>query len=125
MTQDELQHRADGLSLGMTSINQTFSNPIQIYIAGDYNRACDVCREFCFNQGLCVNISQNEYIYTGGSESGVRVELINYPRFPSTEEELFLIAKNLAFDLMFALYQTSATIQTNKITTRISRREQN
>ena len=118
----ELEHRASGLELGMTTVSSTFSHPVQIYIAGDADIARQVCREYCFEEGLCVNIQPNEYIYTGGSEIGVRVELINYPRFPKTEKELVLIAKNLGFNLMFAMFQSSFSIQTPTTTTWISRR---
>lgn len=54
----------------------------RIYIAGDFDKARDVCRQFCYKVGLCVNVTKHAYIYTGGEEDGVMVELINYPRFP-------------------------------------------
>jgi len=53
-----------------------------IYIAGDLTLARQVCREFC-RQGLCVTVEPTEFIYTGGAEVGVRVGLLDYPRFPA------------------------------------------
>ncbi len=81
-----------------------------IFIAGDLDQAKQVCREFCFSEGLCVTVEPTTYIYTGGQEEGVRVGLINYPRFPSSKEELGTVARDLASDLMFQLHQHSYSI---------------
>lgn len=100
------------------------SEPIQIYIAGDLNKAREICRFYCMEKGLCVNVIPNEYIYTGGSETGVRVEIINYPRFPKQPDELLYTAKELMYDLMFGLCQHSATVQTQVTTYWFSRRKE-
>lgn len=81
-----------------------------IFIAGDVEQAKQVCREYCFDAGLCVTVKPVTYIYTGGEESGVRVGLINYPRFPSTEGELRVKARDLAETLMRRLCQHSFSI---------------
>lgn len=81
-----------------------------IFIAGDLAQAQDVCREFCFDVGLCVTIEPVNYIYTGGQESGVRVGLINYPRFPVAHDALRATARSLAEKLMLRLYQHSYSI---------------
>jgi hypothetical protein len=44
---------------------------------------------------MCVNITETHYIYVDGSEVGACIELINYPRFPSTPIEI----RNQAFAL--------------------------
>ena len=67
-----------------------------IFIAGDIEQAKQVCREYCYQIGLCVTIEPVAYIYTGGEEAGVRIGLINYPRFPVDETELELRAMGLA-----------------------------
>lgn len=36
--------------------------------------------------GLCVSVTDTEFVYVNGRESGMAVELINYPRFPSTPD---------------------------------------
>ena len=59
---------------------------VRIYMAGDLQIAKHICREFCM-VGLCINISETDYIYTMGEEIGFCVELINYPRFPATEKD--------------------------------------
>lgn len=59
----------------------------EIFMAGDYAQAKQVCREYC-RKGFCVTIEPCDYVYTGGEETGFRVGVRNYPRFPSSEESL-------------------------------------
>lgn len=93
-----------------------------IFIAGDIDQAKQVCREHCFEVGLCVTVEPLAYIYTGGEEVGVRVGLINYPRFPSTEDDLSAKATALAQKLMERLCQHSYSIVGPKETVWFSRR---
>lgn len=81
-----------------------------IFMAGDLAQAKQVCREYCFAVGLCVAVEPVDFIYTGGEESGVRIGLINYPRFPATFEALHLRASELAELLMLRLCQHSYSI---------------
>lgn len=81
-----------------------------IFIAGDVEQAKQVCREYCFEVGLCVTVEPVTYIYTGGEETGVRIGLINYPRFPSTSEAIGETAHKLADKLMRHMCQQSYSI---------------
>lgn len=81
-----------------------------IFIAGDLEQAKQVCREHCMAVGLCVTVEPIAYIYTGGEEAGVRVGLINYPRFPTTTEALEAKAIDLANLLRERLCQHSFTV---------------
>lgn len=83
----------------------------RIYMGGDFETATGTCRKFC-EQGLCVNIRPIEYVYLFGVESGFCVELINYPRFPSTPEELVAQAEKLARQLLSDCSQMSYSIMT-------------
>lgn len=83
----------------------------EICIAGDVNDARRACREFC-EEGLCVTIDPTDYIYTGGNQTGVRVRLINYPRFPSSPNSILGKAERLAQLLQARLFQDSYTIVT-------------
>lgn len=94
-----------------------------IFIAGDHAQAKQVCREFCFEQGLCVTVEQVAYVYTGGEEAGVRVGLINYPRFPTEKSLLRNTAMALAVRLMEALCQHSYSIVGPDETEWVSRRQ--
>ena len=92
-----------------------------IYVAGDLGVAKAVCREFCM-VGLCVTVESADFIYTGGSETGVRVGLINYPRSPVEPETLFATAEALALKLIEGLYQNSASVVAPDRTLWLSRR---
>lgn len=81
-----------------------------IFIAGDLAQAKQVCREFCFEKGFCVTVEPVVYIYTGGEEAGVRVGVINYPRFPAEAKTLRDIAVELADKLVEKLCQHSYSI---------------
>lgn len=81
-----------------------------IFIAGSIEVAKQSCREYCMAIGLCVTIEAVTYIYTGGEEDGVRVGLINYPRFPKDKKSLLQTTEGLAEKLRRDLYQFSYTI---------------
>src|SRR5690348_4274204 len=78
---------------------------VEIFIAGDLDEARKICRIYCMAVGLCVTITPTEFIYVGGAENGVCVGLVNYPRFPSTPEEIWRKAKYLAERLRLDLCQ--------------------
>ena len=60
--------------------------------------------------GLCVTITPTEFIYTKGSEPGVIVGLINYPRFPSSANSIRTKATEIAEGLMALLKQQRVTV---------------
>lgn len=93
-----------------TKITDAPTIRFEIFMAGDLAQAKQVCREVCFDVGLCVTIDPTTYIYTGGEESGFRVGLINYPRFPTTRDALYHTTKDLAETLMHRLRQHSYSI---------------
>lgn len=70
-----------------------------------------ICQEYCDEVSLCVTVTPTRFIYKKGNEPGCIVGLINYPRFPSTPEEIFDKAVNLANLLMIELGQFRVTIQ--------------
>lgn len=84
---------------------------VTIYIAGDLDVARQTCREFCM-RGLCVTVEPTEFVYTGGAETGVRVGLLNYPRFPSKPVDILADAVDLANLLRERLCQHSWLIVT-------------
>ena len=95
-----------------------------IHLAGDIEVAKQVCREDCYQEGLCVTVEPCEYIYTGGQETGYVVRLINYPRFPSTPDRVLGRAKSLAIKLMERSFQHSALVITPINTEWLTRRAQ-
>jgi hypothetical protein len=95
-----------------------------IYIAGDPDHARRICAAHCYEIGLCVTVEALDFVYTGGQERGVRVGLINYPRFPTTPKALKTTAEALALVLIDLLYQTSCSIVFPDETVWLSRREE-
>jgi hypothetical protein len=99
------------------------SYPVTIFIAGDIATAKQTCRQWCMDRGDCVTVEPVDYIYTGGTETGVRVGWINYPKFPRSPDEILDRAKTLAEFLRVDLCQHSYSIQTPEKTYWHSRRE--
>lgn len=91
-------------------IKEAKSFTVRIWIAGNLERAEEICREYC-EQGMCVSITPMNYIYTGGEETGCVVTFINYPRFPRDPEDLLVHAENLAERLRIGLHQQSFSIE--------------
>ena len=89
--------------------NSIKTHVIKIYIAGDKNVARQVLQEYVM-KGACVSISEEEYIYTMGNETGIVVNIINYPRFPKTDLELLGEAFEIAHLLIEKLHQGSCTV---------------
>lgn len=87
---------------------ETFT--VRIYLSGPIETAKQIIRADCFDAGLCVTIQPTLFIYTGGEELGYVVGLLNYPRFPTTQEALLHRARVLANKLLDATFQHSALI---------------
>ena len=96
----------------------------RIYIAGPLSEIEQVCREFCTDVGLCVTVTPTKYVYTGGEETGVIVEMINYPRFPSKPDDIKQKAFKLADQILMLTHQGSYTIMTPDESTYYSRRDE-
>ena len=93
-------------------IKHTRSFPVSIYMAGSYSKALKLIQEYCDQVGYCVTIHSNLYVYRGGKEAGIRVGLINYPRFPSDPVTIVAKATEIAEKLRVGLKQESYSIET-------------
>jgi hypothetical protein len=82
---------------------------VWIYLSGNIDIIKQSCRKFVMS-GLCVTIESVDYIYTGGEESGVRIGLINYPRFPTNKKDIWNTAKELASIVRKDAYQLSVLL---------------
>jgi len=61
-------------------------------------------------EGFCVSVTETEFIYTKGNEPGLIVGLINYPRFPSSQDEIKNHALEIAMMLMRLCKQVRVSI---------------
>ena len=93
-----------------------------IYIAGNPELAKHYCAEYCMS-GLCVSVFDCDYVYTGGQEKGVKITLINYARFPSTQHDITDKAKYLGEFLCRKLHQSSFSVVSPDGSFFISRRD--
>ena len=71
-----------------------------------------ICREYCDRVHLCVTLAPTKYIYVDGSESGVVIGLINYPRFPKSQRVITRQALALAEELLMGCRQCRVSVET-------------
>lgn len=83
---------------------------VDIHMAGDINAAGVTIQRYGLDVGLCVSLSPQSFIYSGGREEGFRVGFINYPRFPKDPGDVVARARDLASVLCQALGQHSYSI---------------
>lgn len=73
-------------------------------------RAARIVQRYCDEVGLCATVTRTRFVYTRGSEPGVVVGLINYPRFPSTPEQIQAHALELGERLRRGLRQQRVSV---------------
>lgn len=94
-----------------------------IFIAGDHARAVEICERYCTDNGFCVTVDPTLFVDKFGREHGVKVGLINYPRFPLSEGDFEWRARQIADLLLVGLNQGSYSIVGPGRTVFVSRRE--
>lgn len=98
------------------------SYPISLFVTGQGVE--EAVQKYCNEVGLCVTVTETNYIFTGGSEKGYIIGLINYPRFPREKKELVRVAKDLGYYLIEKCNPSgSFTMQTRDYTSFFSNRE--
>lgn len=102
---------------------QSPSFNIQIHMAGDIAAAKLRIQQHAADVGMCVTVSPQTFIYTGGCEEGFCVGFINYPRFPKPAEDIIAAARDLANILLVHLGQHSYSIVSPIDTIWVSRRD--
>lgn len=70
----------------------------------------EAIRKYVDAVGLCVSVTDTEYVYSYGSEPGIIVGLINYPRFPSDPAAIKAHATAIAEMLLKVCKQLKVTI---------------
>lgn len=95
---------------------------VEIFMAGPIERAKDYLSERAARDGACWSVEPTEFIYTGGREAGFIVRAINYPRFPTTEDEMMFAATSRAEGLLRHMHQSSCSVVGPTQTVWLSRR---
>lgn len=95
----------------------------RIYLSGPISVAKQILRAECLREGLCVTIEPTTFIYTGGEELGYVVGLVNYPRFPASQDAITERARHLMLLLLQGTYQHSALLVTPTATEWVTYRE--
>jgi hypothetical protein len=72
--------------------------------------ASALCRRYCDDHKVGLTITETHFMYPGGSEPGMVVSLINYPRFPILNSEVLQAALELADLILIALDQERLTV---------------
>lgn len=98
------------------------THEVAIYIAGDAERIAQECQAYCTRVGLCVSVTSCTFAYRYGRETGARVGLLNYPRFPKPADEIEARARELAEFLLERLDEGSCSVVTPSWTTWYTRR---
>ena len=70
-----------------------------------------ICDEYCALVGLCVTITQTEYVYKDDHEPGAIVGIINYPRFPLEPQKIWAHSLALAELLRVGLGQIRVSVE--------------
>jgi len=83
---------------------------VAIYMSGPLEQIKQECRRFVRRHPQCVTVKPSTFIYCGGEEEGAEIGLLNYPRFPQSEQEIYTYAECLAVALVEATHQDSALI---------------
>lgn len=100
----------------MTKVT-TFTATIYVGFRERYTdevRAIDMAYAFLQRRandgGLCVTVTPTRFIYKDGSEPGIAVGLINYPRFPEDASSIRRKALDIAEALMVQYVQMKVTV---------------
>lgn len=106
----------EGSGMTTTSV-PTFTATIYVGCREQYTpeirsieKAYEVIQELANQGGLCVSVTPTRFIYKNGSEPGFAVGLINYPRFPETNEALREKALSIADLLRRTFYQFKVSV---------------
>ena len=73
--------------------------------------------------GLCVTVTETQFVYTSGTEQGIAIGLINYPRFPSQPDLIKSHAISIAEMLLKLCKQQKVSIVMPHETVMISTEE--
>ena len=107
------------------TVSPTFKADIYVGYKQGYNGAIPtfasqmadkICQDYCDSIGFAVTVEETHFIYKDGSEPGIKVGLINYPRYPSTKEDIVRHALTIAERLKNEFEQIRVSVVTSDLT---------
>ena len=111
--------------------NETFTASIYVglrqgYVGGltSFEVVRQWLQNYCNEVKLGLTFTQTEFIYVDGGEPGVIIGLINYPRFPSSEEEIKEKALAIAKGLMELCQQERVSVVFSDETVMLEKQEE-
>jgi hypothetical protein len=90
---------------------EVLSYPVSIFLAGDHAKAIVAMEHYVQQHPFCVTITPTSYVHTSGTDAGIIIGLINYPRFPAEPRTIWWEAQKIGAYLREELGQQSYTIQ--------------
>jgi len=90
---------------------EVISYPVTIWMAGDCAAAIRNMEDHVQLYPFCVTVTPTTYVHTSGTDPGIAIGLINYPRFPAEPSVIWTKAKQIGAFLCDRLGQQSYTIQ--------------
>jgi hypothetical protein len=69
-----------------------------------------IAQSYCNREGDCITISNTDFIYKNGGETGVAIGFIQYPRFIRDEDDILDRALRLAEKIMNRMQQYRVTV---------------
>ena len=100
-----------------TTFAPTFTATIYVGRREGYNgpliprgAVLEVISAYCNEAKLCVTVTDTLFLYLNGAEPGFAIGLINYPRFPASQEEIKIKALALAHKLLEACNQYRVSV---------------
>lgn len=94
----------------MIKVDSLSATIATIYIGGDIETAKRYLRRYCYDNGFCVTVEPTVFIYTGGEEFGIKIGILNYPKFPIEPKDLFDKVENIAKELITELCQRTSLV---------------
>lgn len=87
------------------------SSTFHIHIGGSLQKIKEICNSAAMDEGMCVTVLPQTFIYSGGEEEGAKISFRAYPRFPTHKDELQTAAISLAKRLVRETNQSSAMVE--------------
>lgn len=81
-----------------------------IYISITKQEAISLLSEYFGKMGMCATVTEIDFVFTGGRESGVCIGFINYPKYVNSPEEITQKVIEMANKMLTQVHQRSCSV---------------